>query len=129
MVEPAERRPVALVVEDEPRIASVMRKALQVAGLDVESVESGEDALIRVDRGGLNVLVLDLGLPGMDGLDVLRLLDERGRPVPVIVVTARTDPRDAEEARRLGAVAYLTKPFAVSALQAAAVAACGLTTG
>ena len=75
--------------------------------------------------GGVAVQVLDLGLPDMDGLDVLRALRERGDDVPVIIVTARNDVRDRETAMRLGIVAYLRKPFALRELLDAVRASAG----
>jgi two-component system response regulator QseB len=77
------------------------------------------DAIARIEAGGVDLLLLDLGLPDIDGLDVLRVLRTRGLAVPVIVITARSDPRDREAALELGARAYLTKPFAWAGVWAA----------
>ena len=105
-----------LVVEDDRRIAAMLDKGLRAKGHRVEIVSTGEAALDQLAAGGIDVQLLDLGLPDMDGLDVLRRLAERGSSVPVIVITARSDPTDREAAVALGVAAYLTKPFAWSEL-------------
>jgi DNA-binding response OmpR family regulator len=112
-----------LLVEDDPKIASFIRKGLRHEGCREEWVSSGEEAILRLQEGGVDVLVLDLGLPEIDGLDVLRHVRSRGVDIPVIVVTGRTDPRDRTAALSLGVNAYLTKPFAWSELRAALLVA------
>ena len=79
---------------------------------------AGAAAIENVTAGGISVLVLDLGLPDIDGLDVMRDLIARGLAVPTVVVTARTDPTDRAAALALGANRYLTKPFAWAELLA-----------
>jgi DNA-binding response OmpR family regulator len=101
-----------LIVEDDPRIAAVLAKGLGKRGFESESVASGSEAIARVREGGIGLLLLDLGLPDIDGLDVLRMLRDRGNDLPVIVITSRTDPRDRAAALELGVSEYLTKPFA-----------------
>lgn len=105
-----------LVVEDDPRIAAMLVKGLHAKGFSADFVTTGAEALVRIERGGLDVLLLDLGLPDMDGLDILRALDAGGSTLPVIVLTARSDPRDRRAAIELGARDYLTKPFSWSSL-------------
>jgi DNA-binding response OmpR family regulator len=103
-----------LIVEDEPRIATFLAKGLARQGYDVHCAYNGSEALQWTgerDDETIDVVVLDLGLPDIDGLDVLRALRARGFDVPVIVLTARTEESDREEALRLGAVDYLTKPL------------------
>jgi DNA-binding response OmpR family regulator len=104
-----------LIVEDEPRIANFLAKGLRRQGYEVQCVYTGSDALARTDprRDGptVDLMVLDLGLPDIDGLDVLRTLRARASEVPVLVFTARTESSDRAEALRLGAVEYLTKPL------------------
>ena len=104
-----------LIVEDEPRIANFLAKGLRRQGYDVQCAYTGSEALAWTggEKGGptIDLIVLDLGLPDIDGLDVLRALRERGSEVPVIVLTARTESSDRAEALRLGAVEYLTKPL------------------
>jgi DNA-binding response OmpR family regulator len=101
-----------LIVEDDPRIAAVLAKGLQMQGFTAECVVTGAEALGRVDAGRIDLMLLDLGLPDIDGLQVLHELHNRNSTVPVIVITARTDPRDRASALDLGARSYLTKPFA-----------------
>jgi two-component system, OmpR family, copper resistance phosphate regulon response regulator CusR len=104
-----------LIVEDEPRIADFLAKGLSRQGYDVQCAYTGSDALAWTggEQGAppIDLIVLDLGLPDIDGLDVLRALRSRGSLVPVIVLTARTDASDRAEALRLGAAEYHTKPL------------------
>ena len=108
-----------LVVEDDPRIAAMLAKGLRARGLEVETVTTGAEAVARIDKGGIDVQLLDLGLPDIDGLDVLRKQRDQGQHVPVIVITARSDPGDRETAIGLGVVEYFTKPFSWAQLWAA----------
>lgn len=101
-----------LVVEDDPRIADFMVRGLRASGFAVDWVTTAGEALDRLAAGGVALQVLDLGLPDVDGLVMLRDAIERGLDVPTIVVTARTDPRDRAAAAALGVETYLTKPFA-----------------
>ena len=104
-----------LIVEDEPRIANFLAKGLRRQGYDVHCAYTGSEALAWTggEKPGppIDLIVLDLGLPDIDGLDVLRALRERGSEAPVIVLTARTESSDRDEALRLGAVKYHTKPL------------------
>ena len=104
-----------LIVEDEPRIANFLAKGLRRQGYDVQCAYTGSEALAWTggEKAGppIDLVVLDLGLPDIDGLDVLRALRKGGSEVPVIVLTARTESSDRAEALRLGAVEYLTKPL------------------
>jgi DNA-binding response OmpR family regulator len=112
-----------LLVEDDPKIASFLNKGLRHEGFHVDWVTTGEEAISRLEDGGVDLQLLDLGLPDVDGLEVLRELRERGMDLPVIVVTGRTDPRDQATALSLGVSAYLTKPFPWTELLAAVRAA------
>ena len=91
-----------LIVEDDPLIASFIRKALSRHGYEIEWVQSGRAALNRLGETGVDLQLLDLGLPDIDGLEVLRQLKERGDRVPVIVITSRSDPADRAIAEDLG---------------------------
>ena len=101
-----------------------MDRGLRKSGFAVEWMTTAGEALERLARGGIDIHILDLGLPDMDGLDLQRELIRRGIAVPTVVVTARTDPRDRAEAESLGLHRYITKPFAwkdlLSAVQACA---------
>jgi DNA-binding response OmpR family regulator len=102
-----------LIVEDERRIADFLAKGLRRQGYDVQCAYTGREGLAAAGGNGqaVDLVMLDLGLPDIDGLEVLRELRERGSDVPVIVLTARAEESDRAEALRLGAVKYLTKPL------------------
>jgi two-component system alkaline phosphatase synthesis response regulator PhoP len=99
-----------LVVEDDRDIRDVLRRYLERAGHAVLSTGSGAEALQMIDAGACDLLLLDLGLPDVDGLDVLRAVHDRGRP-PVLVLTARSELEDRITGLSLGADDYVTKPF------------------
>jgi two-component system, OmpR family, alkaline phosphatase synthesis response regulator PhoP len=99
-----------LVVDDEPRIAALARDYLEHAGFAVRVASSGEAALDTIRRDRPDLVVLDLGLPGADGLDVTREI-RRGSTLPVIMLTARDDELDKLLGLELGADDYITKPF------------------
>jgi two-component system, OmpR family, alkaline phosphatase synthesis response regulator PhoP len=99
-----------LVVDDEPRIAAIARDYLERAGYQVSIAGTGPDALAAARTRRPDLIVLDLGLPHMDGLDVTRAL-RRQSNVPIIMLTARVDERDTLAGLELGADDYITKPF------------------
>jgi DNA-binding response OmpR family regulator len=99
-----------LVVDDEPKIVDVVREYLEHAGFAVRTAGDGPAALERARALAPDLVVLDLGLPGLDGLDVARQLRRSSR-VPVIILTARGDEVDRIIGLELGADDYLVKPF------------------
>ena len=99
-----------LVVDDEPRIAEICRDYLQRAGFGVTTAGNGADALALARAKRPDLVVLDLGLPKMDGLDVTRALRQHSN-VPIIMLTARVEESDKLVGLELGADDYLTKPF------------------
>ena len=99
-----------LVVDDEPRIAELARDYLEHAGFEVRLASTGDGALDSIRRDRPDLVVLDLGLPGLDGLDVTRDI-RRDSNLPVIMLTARDDEVDKLLGLELGADDYLTKPF------------------
>jgi DNA-binding response OmpR family regulator len=107
-----------LVVEDEARIASFLIKGLSNHGYGVDAVATGAQALARASDPDIDLVILDLGLSDMDGLDVLRHLRRKGPRPPVIILTARGEVGDRVEGFDLGADDYLTKPFAFDELLA-----------
>jgi DNA-binding response OmpR family regulator len=109
-----------LVVEDDSRIASFLTKGLRAEGHVVLVAGSAEDAEIAVsaERDGLELILLDLGLPGDDGEVLLRRLRRTGNNVPVIVVTARAEVANRVRGLDAGANDYITKPFAFEELLA-----------
>ncbi|WP_285742434.1 response regulator transcription factor [Lentzea sp. NBRC 105346] len=106
-----------LLVDDDERIRQALGLALTDEGFTVEEAESGEDALRQLDSAGFDVVLLDLMLPGVDGLDVCRMLRSRG-DLPIIIVTARTDTPDVIAGLEAGADDYVTKPLIASELAA-----------
>lgn len=107
-----------LVVEDEQRVASFLLKGLRAHGYGVEWVSTGRDALRRAADADVSLVILDLGLPDLDGLEVLESLRERGATVPVLVLSARGRVDDRVKGLDLGADDYLAKPFAFEELLA-----------
>src|SRR6184192_2640140 len=106
-----------LVVDDEPRIVQLVRDYLEHGGFTVLTASDGPAALRTARTGRPDLVVLDLGLPGLDGLDVARSL-RRGGEVPIIMLTARTEESDRIVGLELGADDYLTKPFSPKELVA-----------
>jgi DNA-binding response OmpR family regulator len=107
-----------LVVEDERDIAYPLVRTLEREGYDVAWVESGHEVLDLVGREPVDVIILDLSLPDMDGLDVCRALREGGFEGAIMIVTARTGELDRVVGLDSGADDYLTKPFGLAELQA-----------
>ena len=106
----------ALIVEDEPKIAEDMSGSLQGAGFAVDVCGDGEDAWFLGDTEDFDVVILDLGLPKLDGLTVLRRWRGAARNMPVIVLTARDGWTSRVEGINAGADDYLTKPFQMEEL-------------
>jgi len=106
-----------LVVDDEPRITEIARDYLERAGFRVTTAANGADAIAMVRSRRPDLIVLDLGLPRIDGLDVTRTLRKQSN-VPIIMLTARVDERDKLIGLELGADDYVTKPFSPKELVA-----------
>jgi two-component system, OmpR family, alkaline phosphatase synthesis response regulator PhoP len=106
-----------LVVDDEPRIAEICRDYLERAGFKVTLAANGTDALALARTKRPDLVVLDLGLPKLDGLDVTRALRKHSN-VPIIMLTARVEESDKVTGLELGADDYLTKPFSPKELVA-----------
>ena len=109
---------VVLLAEDDSAIADPLSRALQREGYAVEVVTDGLTALEFADAGRADLLVLDLGLPGMDGLEVCRRLRSSGRGLPVLMLTARADEVDFVVGLDAGADDYVAKPFRLAELLA-----------
>jgi DNA-binding response OmpR family regulator len=107
-----------LVVEDEPRISEGIKSALDAAGYTCDVSADGEDAWFRGDTESYDLIVLDLGLPSMDGLAVLKRWRADGRNMPVLVLTARSAWPERVEGIDAGADDYLAKPFRTEELLA-----------
>lgn len=100
-----------LIVEDEPRISEAIKAALEAAGYTCDVTADGEDAWFRGDTDAYDLVVLDLGLPKLDGLTVLKRWRAAGRNMPVLVLTARGAWPERVEGIDAGADDYLAKPF------------------
>jgi DNA-binding response OmpR family regulator len=100
-----------LIVEDEPRLATFLEKGLKANGYTTTVAEDGASAVGVASSGDFDLIILDLGLPDIDGLDVLRLMREEGNHLPVVILTARDDVADKVSGLDLGADDYVTKPF------------------
>ena len=107
-----------LVVEDEPKVAKALKQGLSAEGYEVEVAPDGEDGFFRLNAGAFDLVLLDLMLPGRDGLEILRTLREKGVGTPVLVLTARDTVEDRVRGLDLGADDYLVKPFAFPELLA-----------
>jgi DNA-binding response OmpR family regulator len=105
-----------LVVEDEKKIASFVRKGLEAQGFVVELANRGDDGFTLATTRPYDALVLDIMLPGRDGLSVLRNLRDRKISLPVILLTARSELNERLDGLNLGADDYLTKPFFIEEL-------------
>ena len=100
-----------LVVDDDRALREVLRRALTLGGYDVRLAENGAGALGEIAGGVPDAVVLDIGLPDIDGLEVCRLLRREGNRVPVLMLTARDAVADRIDGLDAGADDYLVKPF------------------
>jgi DNA-binding response OmpR family regulator len=107
-----------LLVEDDQAIARPLRRALEREGFAVEHVEAGEPAIARVGAGGIDLVVLDLTLPDIDGLDVCRQIRSSHPALPILMLTARREEVDVVVGLDAGADDYVAKPFRVAELVA-----------
>lgn len=111
------KKPLILVVDDEPQLLRVMRASLPVRGFDVRVASSGEEALDEISKEMPDLIILDLMLPGLSGLDVCRRVREFST-VPIIVLSVKGSETDKVQALNLGADDYVTKPFGMEELLA-----------
>jgi len=107
-----------LVVDDEPGIRRFLRAGLASQGHVVSELEEGLPAIDIVRRGGTDLVVLDLGLPDIDGIEVITRIRDAGSAVPIIVLSSRSDEAAKVDALDLGADDYVTKPFGIDELLA-----------
>jgi DNA-binding response OmpR family regulator len=107
-----------LVIEDEPKVADAMREGLEAEGYQVVTALNGEDGFFRLSTEQFDLVLIDLGLPGRSGLEVLKAARGGGITTPVIAVTARDALDDRVEGLDCGADDYLVKPFAFTELLA-----------
>jgi two-component system, OmpR family, response regulator MprA len=107
-----------LVVDDDRAVREALRRALTLGGFDVQMAENGEQALERIVQSIPDVVVLDIGLPGIDGLEVCRRVRRLGNRVPILMLTARDAISDRIDGLDVGADDYMIKPFDVEELKA-----------
>lgn len=110
-------KPNILIVEDDRRIAALVSKNLEAAGFSCHEIYDGESALKRLGRLDPAVIVLDIMLPGIDGLELTRII-RRDRDIPILLLTARSTETDKVLGLEIGADDYLTKPFSTRELVA-----------
>jgi excisionase family DNA binding protein len=118
-------RPRILVVDDEASIRDLLSKTLALADYDIDTSPDGRSALERLRLYPYDLLIVDLKMPGMDGLAVVREAKRLKADLPVIVITGYSTESSAIEALNLGVTSYLTKPFKVSQVLASAAKAMG----
>ena len=106
-----ERLGSILIVEDEIRLANFIKKGLQKNGFSTAIATDGEQGLLMAQKDEFALLILDLGLPIIDGWTVLKNLRAKGKQIPVIIVTARDDIEDRKTAEAYKVNEYVTKPF------------------
>jgi two-component system, OmpR family, KDP operon response regulator KdpE len=104
-----------LVVDDEAQMRRVLRASLIVRGYDVVEASSGEEALQKLNDDGCHLVLLDLNLPGIDGIETCRKIRANSQ-IPVIVVSIRDSAKDRAAADAAGANGYVTKPFSVDTI-------------
>ena len=100
-----------LIVDDEKNIRLALSMSLETLDIPVETAASGEEALERLAQGGYGLMLLDLRMPGLDGMEVLRQVSQQRPEIKVIIITAYGSIDLAVEAMKLGAVDFLQKPF------------------
>ena len=113
----SDRTPL-LVVDDEPPIRRLLRTSLGAEGFEVFEADCAEKAFATIDAKKPEIVILDLGLPDLDGLDVIRRIRQSGSKLPIVVLSSRGDERGKVEALELGADDYVTKPFGIAELVA-----------
>jgi DNA-binding NtrC family response regulator len=106
-----------LVADDEEVIREACRRILTRAGYEVESASDGQDALDRLDNARFDLILLDIKMPGLDGIKVMEQLKERGPLKKIVVITGHGTVRTEMDARRAGATVFLTKPFTPAELR------------
>ena len=117
-----------LIVEDEESLADPLAFLLRKEGFEATVVADGPSALAEFERSGADIVLLDLMLPGMSGLEILTALraDPRSADLPVLMLTAKGQGRDREAAERAGVSAFMSKPFANAEMRARVRALMGL---
>jgi len=111
------KRKTILIVDDEPSMRIALSESLESCGYEVETADSGEDALAKFQEGKFEVVITDMKMPGMGGMDVLRSIRKSSSKTPVVVMTAYGTVNTAVEAMKEGAADFIMKPFSVDHLE------------
>ncbi|MBN1585991.1 MAG: response regulator [Candidatus Omnitrophica bacterium] len=106
-----------LVVDDEETLCDFLGNFFLKKGCEVSKANNGEQALQAIDKSEPHMILLDMRMPGMSGMDVLRTLRERGQEIPVIALTAVDNDMVMDEAKQFGVIDYITKPFSLDQLE------------
>jgi FixJ family two-component response regulator len=114
-----------VIVDDDPSVLKALKRSLRVRGVQSKTYGSAQEFLAALPEGLPACLIIDLEMPGMTGLELLRDLKHKGIRIPTIVITAHGDARVRERCEAAGAIAYFSKPFRNSSLFAAIDAAMG----
>jgi len=117
-----------LIVDDEPNVRLVFRTALEATGYLVTEAADGDAALAQLRKLPIDLILLDLKMPVVDGMETLRRLRDAGDKTPVVVITAHGSVPDAVSAMKLGAVDFLPKPVSPATLRAVVAGVCALCT-
>ncbi|WMJ09678.1 response regulator transcription factor [Nitrosomonas sp. sh817] len=107
-----------LVIEDELRLQNQIRQQLETAGYMVDTCSDGDEGLFLATEYPIDAAIVDIGLPGKSGLEIIKALRERGSLLPILILTARSSWQDKVQGLEMGADDYLTKPFQMEELQA-----------
>ena len=118
--------PNALIVDDDLSIRTTMRSILENVKFDVDEAENGEIALQILKRNKYNIVILDIHMPKMDGLQVMSVLKKRKQSIPVIVISANLSDENLEKLIQLGVKEFLSKPFDIKTLYQAVNKICPL---
>jgi CheY-like chemotaxis protein len=111
-----ENKPI-LVVDDEKNIRLTMSQSLEPLGMPVETAVNGEEALQKLQDGRFGLVFLDLKMPGMDGMEVLRRIKDKWPKIRIVIITAHGTVQSAVDAMKLGAVDFIQKPFSPSEIR------------
>mgnify|MGYP000855397221 FL=1 len=107
-----------LVIEDELRLQNQIRQQLETAGYMIDTCNDGDEGLFLASEYPLDAAIIDIGLPGKSGLEIIKTLRERGNLLPILILTARSSWQDKVQGLEMGADDYLTKPFQMEELLA-----------
>ena len=107
-----------LVIEDEIKLQQQIRQNLEIAGYMIDTCSDGDEGLFFATEYPIDAAIIDIGLPGKSGLEIIKSLRERGSLLPILILTARSSWQDKVQGLEMGADDYLTKPFQMEELQA-----------